>query len=69
MNGPRTIDGIIATINAVESTVARPVVLVRYHASAKVTTALPNREAAWLDHRTKNFLIVVYLHKDLTMKG
>jgi hypothetical protein len=56
-NGPKTTDGIIATIKAVASTVAEPVSLVRYHANANCTTALPNREAAWLDHSTKNFFI------------
>jgi hypothetical protein len=44
---------------AVARTVAEPVSLVKYHASAKPTTALPKIEKAWLVHNTKNFLIAV----------
>jgi len=39
--------------------VAEPVSLVRYHARANCTTALPNREAAWLDHNTKDERVVL----------
>jgi hypothetical protein len=59
INGPSTIDGIIAAMMAVESIVAEPVSLARYHASANPTTWLPNMENAWLAHITKNFLIAV----------
>jgi hypothetical protein len=51
------IGGIMATIKAVANIVAEPVSRVRYHASEKSTNALPRREAAWLDHSTKNFFI------------
>jgi hypothetical protein len=43
----------------VARTVAEPVSFVKYHASAKPTTALPKTEKAWLIHNTKNFLIAV----------
>ncbi|UCC16256.1 MAG: hypothetical protein JSU58_07740, partial [Dehalococcoidales bacterium] len=55
--GPRKICGRIAIIVAVASMVAEPVSCVRYHASAKLTTELPRREAAWLIQITINFFI------------
>jgi hypothetical protein len=42
---------------AVASTVADPVFMVKYQASANSTIELPNKEKAWLIHKIKNFFI------------
>jgi hypothetical protein len=52
-----------------DSTVAEPVSLARYHASANPTTELPNMEKAWLVQITKNFLIIVTPLKDTLKAG
>lgn len=53
MNGPITTCGNIPINIATASTVAEPVVLVRYQASANCTRLLPSSDTAWLVQSTK----------------